>query len=138
MSSSNHSLMRRLMTFTALLVALGAVSAAFCGLLAGSAGVQASLAALLLCLVPGWVVFLLEPLYRSPGQATGGAILGSILRLGLVMGGALAWLAWRPDAPRGVFLAALGVHYLAALTYETIVLMRSLNLRAPLAAIRWL
>lgn len=138
MSANPHSLMRRLLTFTGLLVALGAVTAAFCGLLVGSVGVQSSLAATLLCLVPGWVVFLIEPLYRSPVQTTGGAILATMLRLGLAMGGALAWLEWRPDAPRGVFLAALGVHYLAALTYETVVLMRSLNLRAPLSALRGL
>lgn len=129
-------LLLRMAAFTAGLLVLGAVSAAVCSVAVGPLGVEAAAWATGLCLVPGWVVFLCEPLYRLPRYALAGALLGAGLRLGVIAGGALALVSLRPDLPRTAFLASLFVQYMAALTFETVMLMRTLKLRAPLSALR--
>lgn len=130
------SLPLRLALFTAGLLVLGAVSAGVCAVAVGSAGVEAAAWATGLCLIPGWVVFLCEPLYRLPRYALAGALLGAGLRLGIIAGGAVALVSLRSDLPRTAFLVCLFVQYMAALTFETVMLMRALNLRAPLSTLR--
>ncbi len=129
-------LLLRLAAFTAGLLVLGGVSAAICAVAVGRTGVEAAAWATGLCLIPGWVVFLLEPLYRLPRYVLAGALLGAGFRLGIIAGGALGLIALRPELPRTAFLACLFVQYMAALTFETVMLMKTLNLRAPLSALR--
>ncbi len=129
-------LLLRLAAFTAGLLVLGGVSAAICAVAVGPAGVEAAAWATGLCLIPGWVVFLCEPLYRLPRFALAGALIGAGFRLGVTLGGAVALIAFRPELPRTAFLACLFVQYMAALTFETVMLMKTLNLRAPLSVLR--
>lgn len=132
----NPSLLLRLALFTGGLLVLGGVSAAICAVTVGPVGVEAAAWATGLCLIPGWVVFLCEPLYRVPRFALAGALIGAGFRLGVTLGGAVGLIALRPELPRTAFLVCLFIQYMAALTFETVVLMKTLNLRAPLSSLR--
>jgi hypothetical protein len=119
----------RLLCFTALVGGLGLA----CGLvgyaLNGALGAECAVWATALCLPPGWLVFSLEPLYRSPRQALNATLIGTFVRMGLVAGGAMLAVTVRPELPRWPLIASMGVVYLGALTFETLVLLRGLNLR---------
>ncbi len=134
--TAHPPLLLRLAAFTAGLLVLGAVSAGICAVTIGSLGVEAAAWATGLCLIPGWVVFLCEPLYRLPRYALAGALIGAGFRLGVTLGGAMGLITLRPELPRTAFLACLFVQYMAALTFETVMLMKTLNLRAPLSTLR--
>ena len=126
----------RLTLFTTGLLVLGVVTALVCAAMVGPVGLETAAWATGMCLLPGWVVFLCEPLYRLPRFALAGALLGAGFRLGVTAGGAVLLLSSRTDIPRNAFLACLFVQYMAALTFETVMLMRTLNLRAPLQPMR--
>lgn len=126
----------RLALFTTGLLVLGVVTALVCAGMVGSIGLETSAWATGMCLLPGWVVFLCEPLYRLPRFALMGALLGAGFRLGVTAGGAVLLLSSRPDIPQNAFLACLFVQYMASLTFETVMLMRTLDLRAPLQPMR--
>jgi len=134
--TAHPPLLLRLTLFTAGLLVLGVISAGVGAVAVGAAGVEVAAWATGLCLIPGWVVFLLEPLYRLPRFALAGALLGAGFRLGVTAGGALALISLRPELPRTAFLVCLFVQYMTALTFETVMLMRTLNLRAPLSTLR--
>lgn len=103
--------------------------------IAGARGLDAAATATLLCLIPGWVVFLCEPLYRLPRLAMANALISSSLRLGVTLGGAMAVLAYRPEMPPELFLGCLFVQYMTALILETVILLQTLNAKALLQAL---
>lgn len=128
---SDRSVASRLAGLTLVMLLLGVVSGAVSYGLSGRSGLEVAAWATGLCLVPGWLVFLAEPLYRLPGQAIYGSLLGSIVRLAVVAGGVLLLVNARPDLPRNVLIGCLAVLYLGGLAFETIVLMQGLDLRKP-------
>lgn len=89
-----------------------------------------------LCLLPGWVVFLCEPLYRLPRYMLAGALIGAGFRLAVTAGGALGLMVLQPELPRTAFLVCLFIQYMTALTFETVMLMRMLDLRPPRSVMR--
>lgn len=124
-----------LLALTAGLLVLGVFSAAIAAAMAGIHGVEAAVWSTALCLLSGWVVFLFAPLYRLPGQALAGVLVGTGSRMGLTIAGAVALLSTRPQVPPLVFLACLFVQYMAGLMFETVLLLKALDARAPLRAI---
>lgn len=128
---SDRSVASRLAGLTLVMLVLGVVSGAVSYGLSGRSGLEVAAWATGLCLIPGWLVFLAEPLYRLPGQAIYGSLLGSIVRLAVVAGGVLLLVDARPDLPRNVLIGCLAVLYLGGLAFETIVLMQGLDLRKP-------
>jgi|GEM_PF-3167323 len=121
----------RVLAFTALMLGLGLLSAGVAYLVSGGPGVEVAVWATVLCLPPGWLVFLAEPYYRHSRQAVYGSLVISMVRLGCVLAGVLALKAWRPDLPKWVFAGCLAVLYLGSLLVETWEVMRGLPLRAP-------
>jgi hypothetical protein len=92
----------------------GAVAYGFSGA-KGLAGV--SLAAVL-CLTPGWLVFVFQSLYGTAAPL-GVVVVGSIIRMAFVLAGVLTVQAVRPDLATLSFGVWLGVFYVAALATET-------------------
>ncbi len=135
MISNPPPLLQRLTAFTLGLLVLGVVSAVVAFATAGSTGAEAAVWAMGLCLVPGWVVFFCEPLYRLPRHAMAGILIGTGLRLGFIAGGAVLLLYCRPAIEPQVFLACLSVQYMAALVFETIGMLWMLDARASLQSL---
>jgi hypothetical protein len=119
----------RLLAFTALVGGLGLACGGIGYALNGWLGVECAIWATALCLPPGWLVFSLEPLYRSPRQALNGTLVGTFVRMGIVAGGAMLATTVRPELPRVPLIVSLGVVYLGALTFETGMLLRGMSLR---------
>lgn len=134
MGAGKPSLALRALGFTLVILVLSGLCAGVSYSLAGRRGLEAALWATALCLPPGWLVFLFEPLYRLPRQAIYGSLLGSMIRLGFVFGGVLLVLKFQPQVPRGAFVGSLAVQYLGGLALETLLLMRGLGLRPPRSA----
>ncbi|MDZ4684046.1 MAG: hypothetical protein SH850_03090 [Planctomycetaceae bacterium] len=124
----------RLFCFTALVGGLGLACGAVGYALSGWLGVECALWAAALCLPPGWLVFSLEPLYRSPRNALYGSLIGTGVRMAVVAGGAMLAVTVRPELPKLPLIISLGVLYLGALTFETLVLLRNMNLRPARAS----
>ncbi len=124
----------RIAGFTGVMVGLGLVSGGICYGLVGESGVEAAIWATAICLPPGWLVFLMEPLYRLPRQAVYGALVGSMIRLGLVTAGVLLVIRFRPEVSRPAFIGCLAVQYLGGLALETLMVMRGLPLRPQRSA----
>ncbi|OYW23911.1 MAG: hypothetical protein B7Z55_03065 [Planctomycetales bacterium 12-60-4] len=120
----------RVAVFTAVIGLLGGLCAGVCYAISGVNGIEAAAWATALCLPPGWLVFLVEPLYRLPRQAIYGALVTSMVRLGVVTAGVLVIVKLRPDVPRIPFIGCLAVLYLSSLAIETRMLMRGLPMRA--------
>jgi hypothetical protein len=120
----------RLLAFTAIVSGLGLACGVVGYAMNGRLGVECAVWATALCLPPGWLVFLAEPLYRSPRQALNGTLIGTFARMGVVAGGAMIAITVRPELPRLPLILSLGVVYLGALTFETLMLLRGLPLRA--------
>jgi hypothetical protein len=129
-----NTLPGRLLCFTALVGGLGLACGLVGWLAYGWLGVECAIWATALCLPPGWLVFSLEPLYRSPRNALYGSLLGTGVRMAVVMGGALSAVTLRPELPRTPLIICLAVVYLGALAFETLVLLRSLPLRPARAS----
>lgn len=119
----------RVFCFTAVVGGLGLACGLFGYGLSGWLGVECAVWATALCLPPGWLVFLVEPLYRSPRQALNGTLIGTFARMGVVAGGVMLLVNLRPDLPRLPLIVSMGVVYLGALTFETLVLVRGMSLR---------
>uniref|UniRef100_A0A7C2JW31 Uncharacterized protein n=1 Tax=Schlesneria paludicola TaxID=360056 RepID=A0A7C2JW31_9PLAN len=128
------SLPGRLLCFTALVGGLGLACGVVSYLAAGWLGAECAVWATALCLPPGWLVFSLEPLYRSPRNALYGSLVGTGVRMAVVAGGALLAVTVRPELPKIPLIACLAVLYLGALTFETLVLLRGLPLRPAKAS----
>ncbi|HUQ70276.1 MAG TPA: hypothetical protein VM165_12165 [Planctomycetaceae bacterium] len=124
----------RLFCFTALVGGLGLACGAVGYAMSGWLGVECAVWAAALCLPPGWLVFSLEPLYRSPRTALNGTLIGTLVRMGVVLGGVMLAEVVRPELPKLPLMISLGVVYLGALTFETLMLLRNLSLRPARAS----
>lgn len=110
---------------TAVTAALWALLAGPAWLLGGIDGIEGLSYAAGLCLVPGWVVFLLIALYGTAGtQAAMVALGGTALRLVFVLVGVLAIRAVRPHLGFWDFIVWLLVFYMATLFVETLLVVR--------------
>jgi len=114
----------RMAAFATLLLGLGGLACCASAAVAGLAGLEGAVWATGLCLLPGLLVLGIEPLFRSPQGQVAVMLVGTLIRVAVAAGGALAVDRWRTDVPRGPFLASLVVLYLASLTWETVVLSR--------------
>lgn len=113
---------------TAVTAALWALLAGPAWLLAGIDGIEGLTYAALLCLAPGWVVFLLIALYGTAGtQAAMVALGGTTLRLVFVLVGMLVVLSARPHLGFREFIVWLIVFYMATLLTETLLVVRKLK-----------
>ena len=121
----------RLLGFTAVVAGLGLACGVIGYALNGWLGVECAVWATALCLPPGWLVFSLEPLYRSPRHALNGTLIGTLVRMGVVLGGVMLAEVLQPELPKLPLIISLGVVYLGSLTFETLVLLKGLPLRAP-------
>jgi hypothetical protein len=130
---THRSMPYRIVMLTVVLGVLAGLSAAVMLPIWGSRGAETVGWTLLLCLPPGWLVFLAEPLYRLPHQAVYGSLFGSLVRIGWAMLGVLLVLHFRPEIPRIPFIACLAVQYLGGLALETWWVYRALPLRQPRA-----
>jgi hypothetical protein len=126
---TRHSVLYRIAMLTGVLGLIAGLSALVMIPIGGSLGAETVGWTLLLCLPPGWLVFLAEPLYRLPHQAVYGSLFGSLVRIGWAMLGVLLVLHFRPEIPRIPFIACLAVQYLGGLALETWWVYRSLPLR---------
>lgn len=118
--------------FTAVMAVLGGLAALVCHTVAGAPGVEAVVWAFALCVVPGWVVLVAERMVRSPKHLLMLVLIGTGVRMAIVLAGALVLLAVRSGLPREPFLCSLLVFYLVSLAWETKALSRALP--APSAA----
>lgn len=107
-------------------VLAGAIS---CGL-HGFSGVELTGYALVVCLIPGWLAFIVPAVYRAPAAALAAVVVGMIVRLAFC--GAGLWIVsrLRPDLGPRPFAWWLVVFYLASLTAETYLLVRRFRLLA--------
>lgn len=98
--------------------------------LAGPLGLEGLLYAAVLCLTPGWLVFTFQSLY---GAATpvAAVVVGMVGRLAIVMLGALAAKAARPELGVKSFALWLGAMYLVTLATETKLLLAKPLLSPP-------
>lgn len=132
--ASQMSVAVRVAGFTAVMLLLGGVCAGVCYAIAGVNGLEAAAWATAFCLPPGWLVFLLEPLYRLPRHAVYGSLISSMVRLGVVTAGVLMVVKLRTEVPQIPFIGCLAVQYFGSLAIETVVLLRGLPMRPPHAA----
>lgn len=132
--SQQKSASVKVLSFTAIILGMGGLTAGVAYLVAGPPGVEAAVWSTVFCLPPGWLVFLIEPYYRHSRQAVYGSLVVSMVRLGCVLAGVLAMKAWRPDMPKWVFAGCLAVLYLGSLLVETWGVLRSLPMRPPRSA----
>lgn len=107
-------------------VLAGAIS---CGL-HGFSGVELTGYSLVVCLIPGWLAFIVPAVYRAPAAALAVVVAGMMLRLAFC--GAGLWIVsrLRPDLGPQPFVWWLVVFYLASLGTETYVLVRRFKLQA--------
>ncbi len=80
-----------------------------------------------LCFLPGCVVLILQPFWKSFGVAGFGAMAGMVLRMVVVLAGLVAVSKYRPDVSLRVFGIGLSVFYLVSLVVETLLVVRGLN-----------
>lgn len=109
----------RLAVFTLLVLVVGGLLAVVFRGFADRSVLEALGWATLFALMGGWLVFLLEPLYRLRGYAVAAPLAAMMLRLGCVAGGALFVLKFQPGVPRGPFVVCLAAQYLVGLLLET-------------------
>lgn len=98
--------------------------------LGGWAGLEGLSIAALLCLIPGWLVFLFGSGYGLAGLQVAVVVRGMALRMLFVLGGTLLILTTRRHLGVRDFVVWLLVFYLAALAVETGILLKG---RAPSA-----
>jgi len=93
--------------------------------LAGLLGLEGLSYAALICLVPGWLVFLMTAAYGF-GTSQGAVVVlsGTGVRMAFVLGGALTFRALRPDFGFREFYVWLVVFYLTTLLLETMLTLR--------------
>ncbi len=92
--------------------------------LAGASGVEGLSYAALLCLGPGWLVFLVLSRYGGSDSALSGVLLGMALRMIVVLFGVLIIRAVRVELGFREFLVWVVVFYSATLLVETLLLVR--------------
>ena len=94
-------------------------------------GIEAVLWAGLLCLVPGWVVVLVNHWAAAEKRDVLGVLLGIGLRMVAALAGALLVTELWPDLRQSGFLWWLSAFYLVALAIETRLLMPGAGARVP-------
>lgn len=94
-------------------------------LLGGVDGLEGLTYAALLCLAPGWLVFLILALYGTPGtQGPIAALGGTGLRLAFVLVGMLFLQSVRPNLGFWELTVWLLVFYMATLFAETLLVLK--------------
>ena len=91
---------------------------------AGSAGLEGLTIAAVICLVPGWLVFLFASGYGSPNSQAVAVLGGMLLRMVFVLVGTVVVYSMRPDLRLREFYVWLLVFYLATLAVETALILR--------------
>lgn len=91
---------------------------------AGAKGLQGLTFSAVLCLFPGWVVFLLAGRYCVAFRQGGVVLLASSARMLFVLAGALFVRTVRPDFGLREFYSWLVVFYSVTLLVETLLLVR--------------
>ena len=124
--SSDQSKGRRALAngakLTAVMVVAWAVSVCIAYGVSGAKGVLGATVAAVLCLTPGWLVFAFQSLYGTAAPL-GVVAVGMVTRMAVVLVGALAVKAARPDLGIASFGVWLGVFYAVALATETMLSM---------------
>ena len=116
--------LRPALSLAVFVVLLGGLLAGPAWLAAGASGVTGLALAGVICLVPGWLVFLLPSGYGLPNLQVGAVLAGMVLRMLFVLGGVVAVLTARPDLRFREFIVWLLIFYLATLAFETALLLR--------------
>lgn len=83
--------------------------------------------AALLCFMPGSLVLLAQPLWKTANSIAFGAMAGSVLRIVFVAGSMLAVVFCFPHVPLKGFGLVLSVFYLVSLTVETLFVVREIS-----------
>ncbi len=109
---------------TALAAAMWSALAVVAYTLGGSAGLEGLTYAALLCLLPGWLVFFVGSRYREPKPQAVAMLMGTVVRILVVLAGVLTLQTWRPGLGFWEFLVWVVVFYLAMLAAETWLLVR--------------
>lgn len=110
--------------FTAAVGAVWLLLALPAWLRAGSLGLEGLSCAALLNLVPGWLVFWVSSRGNSANAPVKAVLFGMGLRISVVLGGVAVIQSIRPFVATRAFLVWVLVFYLAALTVETVLLVR--------------
>ena len=92
--------------------------------LRGNAGLEGLTYAGLLCLLPGWLVFLLGSRYGSAKNQAVGLLAGTVVRLMFVLFGVVLIQSVRPDLGFWEFLVWVLAFYLVTLLLETLLIVR--------------
>lgn len=85
----------------------------------GASGVEASVYAAVLCLLPSALSVLLARRGLFAGGLLSGVVCAMALRLAVVLIGAVAVCVYRPVLPPGLFLILLAPFYFVTLVVET-------------------
>jgi hypothetical protein len=91
--------------------------------LSGPKGLEGLTFAAALCLIPGWLVFAFHSQYGTAAPL-GVMLVGTLGRMAVVLFGALAVKAVRPDLGLKSFALWLGAFYLLSLAIETKLLLK--------------
>lgn len=93
-------------------------------LMSGTLGLEGASYAALLCLVPGWLVFLIVERYFVAHAQVAGVLAGTVLRMLFVLGGLIGIRAARPELGFREFIVWILVFYMATLLTETLMLVK--------------
>ena len=93
-------------------------------MLSGVLGLEGASYAAVLCLVPGWLVFLVVDRYFVAHAQVAGVLLGTVLRMLFVLVGLVTIKATRPELGFREFVVWILVFYMATLLTETLMLVK--------------
>ncbi len=93
----------------------------------GAMGVEGLVLAAVLCLVPGLLILVLQPVWSTCGLKGFGALAGGVVRTLFALAGFLAIRRFRPELPPILFGSLLSVFYLVSLGAETWMIVSSLD-----------
>jgi hypothetical protein len=127
--ASMQTALRSAGVLTAVTVGLWIALAGPAVAVAGPGALEGLTYAALLCLVPGWLVYALAagPAAPHSNRHVFAVLAGTLVRLFVVLGGALVIRAARPQVGLHEFLAYLAIFYVAALVLETRTLLRQIS-----------
>ena len=95
----------------------------------GAMGVEGLVLAAVLCLVPGLLVLVLQPVWSACGLEGFGALAGGVVRTLFALAGFLTIRRFYPEMPPIMFGSLLSVFYLVSLGAETWMIVGSLDRR---------
>ncbi len=93
-------------------------------MVAGSRGVIGLTISAFLCLLPGWAVFLIVGQWGALQSQASAVLVATVLRLVVVLVGAMAVVGVRPDFGLRDFFVWLIIFYTVTLMVETLLLVR--------------